>query len=49
MPPSGLHANYGRKEWDNHQALTLVGSLEEGKSPYRIYDMAGNAWEWVFD
>ena len=47
--PTRLHANYGRKEWDNHQALTPVGSFEEGKSPYGIYDMAGNAWEWVFD
>lgn len=47
--PTRLHANYGRKELDNHQALTPVGSFEAGKSPYGIYDMAGNAWEWVFD
>lgn len=47
--PTRLHANYGRKDWDNHQALTPVGSFEAGKSPYGIYDMAGNAWEWVFD
>ncbi|HWF60048.1 MAG TPA: SUMF1/EgtB/PvdO family nonheme iron enzyme [Nitrospira sp.] len=47
--PTRLHANYGRNEWNNHQALTPVGSFEEGKSPYGIYDMAGNAWEWVFD
>lgn len=26
-----------------------VGSFENGKSPYGIYDMAGNAWEWVDD
>jgi formylglycine-generating enzyme required for sulfatase activity len=29
--------------------LAPVGSFEAGKSPYGIYDMAGNAWEWVFD
>ncbi|CUQ65577.1 formylglycine-generating enzyme family protein [Candidatus Nitrospira inopinata] len=47
--PTRLHANYGRKEWDDHFALTPVGSFEAGKSPYGAYDMAGNAWEWVFD
>jgi formylglycine-generating enzyme required for sulfatase activity len=24
-----------------------VGSYESGKSPYGIYDLAGNVWEWV--
>lgn len=47
--PTRLHANYGRKEWDDHFALAPVGSFEAGKSPYGAYDMAGNAWEWVFD
>ena len=47
--PTRLHANYGRKDWDDHQALSPVGSFEAGKSPYGIHDMAGNAWEWVFD
>ena len=27
--------------------LTPVGSFEDGKSPYGIYDMAGNAKEWT--
>ena len=39
--PTRLHANYGRKEWNNHLALVPVGSFQEGRSPYGIYDMAG--------
>jgi len=28
---------------------TKVGSYEAGKSPYGVYDMIGNVWEWVAD
>ena len=45
--PTPLRANYGKKNWDKHAALVPVGTLEAGKSPSGIYDMAGNAWGWV--
>jgi formylglycine-generating enzyme required for sulfatase activity len=34
---------------DGYAYTSPVGSYESGKSPYGIYDLAGNVWEWVAD
>src|SRR6185295_8766609 len=47
--PTRYHANSGNDTWSDHWVLAPVGTLEEGKSPYGIYDMAGQVWEWVSD
>ena len=33
----------------DYSVLALVGKKPEGRSPYKLDDMAGNAWEWVAD
>jgi formylglycine-generating enzyme required for sulfatase activity len=47
--PTKFLANVSKEHWNSHSALTPVGTYEEGKSPYGIYDMAGNVWQWVSD
>jgi formylglycine-generating enzyme required for sulfatase activity len=44
-------ANYAQATSNNIylNGLKPVGSYQSGKSPYGIYDMAGNASEWVSD
>jgi formylglycine-generating enzyme required for sulfatase activity len=48
VEPTAKHLNYNQ-QWAGEKTLMPVGSYEAGKSPYGVYDMAGNVWEWVND
>src|SRR6266851_5736419 len=38
-PPTPLHANFGKSDWNNHGVLAPIGTFEAGKSPYGMYDI----------
>lgn len=49
VEPTTEHANFNQLAWRGEATLVQVGIYEKGKSPYGIYDVAGNVWEWVSD
>ncbi len=42
--PTPVHAVYNRLK-----TVSAIGTREIGKSPYGVYDLAGNLYEWVMD
>jgi len=51
--PSRVFARYDwgaeDEDWKGYDMLSPAGNYAFGRSPYDLYDMAGNAWEWVAD